>query len=152
MARRHFQRVAKLLAVFLLLPQMTEPSAMETDAAEAVVQTQLEAYNAHDVQAFVATYASDAEIYEFPAKLLMKGAAQIEDYYATKRFNDPRLHATLAKRMVMGDVVVDHEKIVLTFPEGAGRLEAIAIYEVQAGKISKVTLLRGKKVIDPIQK
>jgi hypothetical protein len=125
---------------------------METDTAETVVQAQLEAYNAHDIHAFVATYASDAEIYEYPAKLLMKGSVQIEDYYANKRFNDPRLHATIARRIVMGDVVVDHEKVVLTFPEGAGRLEAIAIYEVQAGKIVKVTLLRGKKVIDPTRK
>lgn len=131
---------------------MSEPSARENDSTEAVVQAQLDAYNGHDILAFMATYARDAEIYEFPAKLLMKGAAQIENFYANKRFNDPRLHATISKRMVMGDVVVDHEQIVMTFPEGFGRTEAIAIYEVQAGKIVKVTLLRGKKVIDPIQK
>jgi hypothetical protein len=29
--------------------------------------------------------------------------------------------------------------------------EAIAIYEVRAGKIAKVTLIRGKKVIDSSQ-
>lgn len=130
----------------------TPVPAMEPETAEAVVQAQLDAYNAHDIRAFMATYAGDAEIYEFPAKLVMKGAAQIEEFYATKRFNDPRLHATIAKRMVMGDVVVDHEKIVLTFPEGAGRIEAIAIYEVKAGKIVKVTLLRDQKSIDSTQR
>lgn len=118
-----------------------------TESAEQVVQRQLEAYNAHDIHAFLATYASDAEIYEYPAKLLMKGAAQIEDFYSNKRFNDPKLHATIAKRIVMGDMVIDHEKIVLTYPEGAGSLEAVAIYEVQAGKITKVTLIRGQKVL-----
>lgn len=152
MARYRFVCAAKLLTAFLFFLQMSEPSARENDSTEAVVQAQLDAYNGHDILAFMATYARDAEIYEFPAKLLMKGAAQIEDFYANKRFNDPRLHATISKRMVMGDVVVDHEQIVMTFPEGFGRTEAIAIYEVQAGKIVKVTLLRGKKVIDPIQK
>lgn len=152
MARYRFVCAAKLLTSFLFFLQMSEPSAKENDSAEAVVQAQLDAYNGHDIHAFMATYAKDAEIYEFPAKLLMKGAAQIEDFYSNKRFNDPRLHATISKRMVMGDVVVDHEQIVMTFPEGPGRTEAIAIYEVQAGKIVKVTLLRGKKDIDPIQK
>jgi hypothetical protein len=122
--------------------------AAEPANPEVVIQTQLDAYNAHDIHAFMATYADDAEIYEYPAKLLMKGANQIADFYANKRFNDAKLKATLAKRIVMGDVVVDHEQIVLTFPEGPGQLEVIAIYEVRAGKIEKVTLLRGKKSLD----
>jgi hypothetical protein len=151
MPLHHMRGAFRALVFFLLLLQTHLTGAVETDSAEAVVQKQLDAYNAHDIRAFMATYASDAEIYEFPAKLLMKGAAQIEDFYTNKRFNDPRLHATIAKRIVMGDAVVDHEQIVLTFPEGPGRLEAIAIYEVQAGKIAKVTLIRGKKVIDSSQ-
>jgi hypothetical protein len=122
--------------------------AAEGESAESVVQSQVEAYNAHDIRAFMATYASDAEIYEYPAKLLMKGAAQIEDFYAHKRFNDARLQGTIAKRIVMGNVVIDHEQIVITFPEGPGRFEAIAIYEVRDGKIQKVTLMRGEKILD----
>jgi hypothetical protein len=102
----------------------------------------------HDIKAFMSTYASDAEIFDFPAKLLMKGGAQIEDVYKNKFVNDSRLHATIARRMVMGDMVVDLEQVLVTFPEGPGSLEAIAINEVRDGKIRKVTLIRGKKVLD----
>lgn len=116
--------------------------------AESVVQQQLNAYNAHDIRAFMATYDPNAEVFEFPAKLLMKGAVQIEEFYATKRFTDPRLHATLDKRIVMGKVVIDHEKIVNTQAGGPGRVEAIAIYEVNDGKIVKVTLIRGSASLD----
>jgi len=115
---------------------------------EAVVQAQFDAYNAHDIHAFMDTYATDAEIYEYPARLVMKGADQIADFYGNQRFTDARLRGTIAKRIVMDHVVVDHEQIVLTYPEGPGRLEAIAIYEVQAGKIQKVTLMRGRKTLD----
>ncbi len=142
--------ISAVLAWTLALPSSVSIAA-ETGSAEAVVQAQLEAYNAHDIRAFMATYENDAEIYEYPAKLLMKGTSQIEDFYANKRFNDARLHGTIAKRIVMGDVVVDHEQIAITFPEGPGRFEAIAIYEVQAGKIHKVTLIRGKKSLDSAQ-
>lgn len=121
--------------------------AMALDA-QAVVQQQLDAYNAHDIQAFMGTYDQNAEVYEFPAKPLMKGAAQIQEFYASKRFNDPRLHAALDKRIVMGNVVIDYEKITNTQAAGPGRTEAIAIYEVNDGKISKVTLIRGTSILD----
>lgn len=121
--------------------------AMAADI-QAVVQQQLNAYNAHDIRAFMATYDPAAEILEFPAKPLMKGAAQIQEFYETKRFNDPRLHATVDKRIVMGNVVIDYEQITNTQPGGPGRTEAIAIYEVSDGKISKVTLIRGVATLD----
>jgi hypothetical protein len=141
-------RTLWLVPVVLLFQTYSAVAGQQPEGAEAVVQRQVDAYNAHDVHAFVATYAADAEIYEYPAKLLMKGSAQIEEFYGSKRFGDARLHATIAKRIVMGEMVVDHEKIVLTFPEGPGRLEAVAIYEVKAGKIVRVTLIRGKKALD----
>jgi hypothetical protein len=37
---------------------------------EAVVQAQLDAYNARDLEALLAIYAHDAEVYEHPAKLV----------------------------------------------------------------------------------
>ncbi|MBV6321507.1 nuclear transport factor 2 family protein [Duganella violaceipulchra] len=116
--------------------------------AQAIVQQQLNAYNAHDIQAFMATYDPNAEVYEFPAKPLMKGAAQIQEFYATKRFNDARLHATVDKRIVMGNVVIDYEQITNTQAGGPGRVEAIAIYEVNDGRIGKVTLIRGAATLD----
>lgn len=116
--------------------------------AQAVVQQQLNAYNAHDIQAFMATYDPDAQVFEFPAKPLMKGAAQIQEFYETKRFNDARLHAAVDKRIVMGNVVIDYEQISNTQAGGPGRVEAIAIYEVNDGKITKVTLIRGSSSLD----
>jgi putative hydrolase of HD superfamily len=113
---------------------------------EAIVQAQLEAYNARDLEAFVATYADNVQIFEHPAKLLAAGPAQLRERYAA-RFKEPNLHAVIARRIVMGNTVIDHELITRTYPEGPGTLEAIAIYEVQDGKIAKVWLVLGPKTL-----
>jgi hypothetical protein len=117
---------------------------------EAIVQAQLDAYNAHEIDAFVATYAEDIQLFEHPSKLLASGHAQLRERYAP-RFKDSLLHCTLVKRIVLGSTVIDEEFVVRTFPEGAGSLRAVAIYDVQAGKIAKTWLILGPKVLDSKQ-
>lgn len=120
----------------------------ENSDPEAVVQRQLDAYNARDIEALVATYAEDAEQYEYPTTLLTSGAQQVRERSAA-RFQEPNLHARLIKRIVMGSVVIDHEEVTRTFPEGPGRIELIAIYEVRAGRIAKARFIFGTKTLDP---
>ncbi len=115
---------------------------------EAVVQGQVDAYNAHDLERFAAAYADDVQLFEHPSKLLASGRAQLRERYAG-RLADPILHAEIARRIVMGNTVVDHEKVRRTFPEGVGTIEAIAIYEVSGDKIAKVWFIYGPKTLDP---
>jgi len=112
-----------------------------------VVQRQLDAYNARDIGALLETYAEDAQLFEHPSKLLANGAAQLRERY-TARFAETNLHATLIDRIVMGGMVIDHEKITRTFPEGPGTLEMIAMYQVMAGKIAKAWSINGAKTLD----
>ena len=144
---------APKLAIVLLSSLAALSMAPYANAAtdpEAIVQAQLEAYNAHDIDAFVATYADDAQIFEHPAKLLAAGPAQLRERY-TARFKEPNLRAVVAKRIVMGNMVIDHARVTRTFPEGPGMLEAVAIYEVQSGKIAKVWLVMGPKTLNTRQ-
>ncbi len=122
-------------------------TALAAPTPEAVVQAQLEAYNARDIDAFVATYADDVQLFELPDKLLLRGADQLRERY-TKRFADERLHATIVNRIVLGNTVVDHERVRLTLPQGPGTVEAIAIYEVRDGKISTVWFRYGERKPD----
>lgn len=114
---------------------------------EAVVQAQLEAYNERDIDKFVATYSDDVELFALPDKLLMRGAAQLREQY-TQTFADERLHATIVNRIVVGNTVVDHERVRLTMPDGPGTIEALAIYEVRDGKITRVWFRRGESKLD----
>jgi hypothetical protein len=95
----------------------------------------------------VATYAEDAQQFEHPSKLLATGSAELRARFAD-RFKEPNLHAVLINRIVMGSVVIDQEKVDRTFPEGAGTIELVAIYEVQKGRIAKAWFISGPKTLN----
>ncbi|MGC9942760.1 MAG: nuclear transport factor 2 family protein [Verrucomicrobiota bacterium] len=114
---------------------------------ETVIQKQLDAYNARNLDALMETYAENAQQFEHPDKLLASGATQIRER-SMARFKEPNLHAALIHRVVVGNIVVDHELVTRTFPEGAGRIELVCIYEVQNGKIARAWFVFGAKTLD----
>ena len=119
----------------------------KTIAAVALVQRQLDAYNARDIEALMATYAEDVQHFEFPSTLVATGAAQVRERLSV-RLQEPNLHATLLNRIAMGNIVIDHERITRTFPEGTGTIELVAMYEVHDDKIVKAWLTLGEKTLD----
>ena len=79
---------------------------------EAVVQRQLDAYNARDLPRFLAEYCEDIEVFRLPAAApAIVGKKPLADFYATQRFNHAGLHAELRGRIAFGNKVVDHERI-----------------------------------------
>jgi len=115
--------------------------------AEAVVQRQLEAYNARDIESFMAVWSDDTQYFEHPSKLLANGAAEIRQRLLV-RFKEPNLHGRLIKRMSVGNKVVDQEIVTRTFPEGTGHVDVIAIYEVIESKIAKAWFILGSPTLD----
>lgn len=113
---------------------------------EAVVQRQLDAFNARDVDALLSVYAEDAQLFEHPSKLIASGSAELRQRF-TVRFQEANLHAALLNRIVLGAVVVDHERVTRTFPEGAGTVELIMIYEVREGRIAKAWSITGARTL-----
>ena len=113
----------------------------------AVVQRQLDAYNARDIEALLASYAADARQYEHPGTLLATGKDQIRQRMV-QRFEEPNLHARLVQRAVMGNIVVDHEVVTRTFPEGSGTVEMVCIYEVREGMIRTASVQVSNKQLD----
>src|SRR4051794_22332091 len=112
----------------------------------AVVQRQLEAYNARDMESFMATWANEAQYFSHPSTLLAQGKAAIRERHVA-RFQEPNLHGELIDRVVLGSTVVDRERVTRTFPEGVGHVEVIAIYEVTEEKIAKAWFIVGPKVL-----
>lgn len=116
-------------------------------ANEAVVQRQLDAYNAKDLDAFMACWAADAKIYAHPDTLLAEGAAAIRARHEL-RFREPNLFGRLIQRMSVGNTVVDREVVTRTFPEGPGRLDVLAIYELAERKITRAWFVSGPPMLD----
>jgi len=50
--------------------------------------------------------------------------------------------------MNVGNLVIDREVVTRSFPEGPGRVDVIAIYEVEGEKITKAWFKVGTPVLD----
>lgn len=101
-----------------------------------VVQAQLDAYNAHDVDALVGIYADNAQQFQHPDTPLASGSEQLRTRYAA-RFAASRPQARLLNRIVMGDTVIDHERVDSWTEQGPGSMELVAMYEVREARIAK---------------
>jgi|SRR5579859_6269685 len=121
-------------------------AALQTDDPAALIQRQLEAYNAKDVESWLTTYASDAEQYVLHGERLAKGHDELRSRILV-RFAEPDLHARLLSRVVMGSVVVDLEQITRNFPEGKSTVEMLCVYEVAQGRIVKASFATAKPVL-----
>lgn len=105
-----------------------------------LAQQQLNAYNCGDVEAFLAPYSEEVELFNFPEEAIGKGKEGMRASYGRMFRNAPDLHCELVQRDVLGNTVIDHERI--TGLPGLKPFEAVAIYKVEDGKIAKVYFLR----------
>jgi hypothetical protein len=104
---------------------------------EALVQRQVNAYNARNIDQFIATYSQDIEIYDAKGKLLMKGHKHMREEYEGFFKNTENLYCQIENRIVINNKVIDKEKV----RAGKETIHAVAIYEVEGGKIKKVIFL-----------
>jgi hypothetical protein len=105
---------------------------------EAIVQKQLEAYNNRDIDAFVKTYAVNVKLYTFPNEVTTQGQAALKRQYASFFENTPDLKAEIVNRIVLGNKVIDKEKVTVN----GNVFYAVAIYEVENNLIKRVTFIQ----------
>jgi hypothetical protein len=140
-ARQQLEIALLLWQVSLCLYSFMKQAANE---CEIVVQRQLEAYNGRDIETLLSLYAEDAQLFEHPAKLVASGWAELRERFSA-RFQEPDLKAELLQRTVMGNIVVDHERVTRNFPDGKGTIEMIMIYDVQEGRIANAWVIVGPR-------
>ncbi|HYJ78508.1 MAG TPA: nuclear transport factor 2 family protein [Longimicrobiaceae bacterium] len=116
----------------------TAPPA--SSAAARVVDAQVEAYNRHDLAAFLATYAPDAALWVHPDDRVAQGTEQLRTRYREQWRENPRLRVEVEQRMVQGNYVIDHEHSV-GWADGQD-VRVVAIYEVRGGRIRNVWFIR----------
>ncbi|GAB3597931.1 nuclear transport factor 2 family protein [Microbacterium tumbae] len=109
----------------------------EHRTASQTVQAQLDAFNAHDLDAFVATYAEDAVITGVAADPV-SGRAAIRAFYEPRLAN-PELSCEIDAQVLFGARwVVAHEQVI-----NAGvTTETIATFDVIDGLISRASMLK----------
>ena len=114
-----------------------DPASLIRNSPEMLVQQQLNGYNAQDIDAFLAPYADNAEVFDLTGKLLMKGKDEMRKQYS-RALMMPGLYCRLVNRIVQGNTVVDHEEIDAV--DLKTPFYGIAIYKIENGKIIKMYL------------
>ncbi len=125
---------ALLLWVTVMAPG---PMAAQTpDTLPARVATkQIDAFNRRDLDGFMALYADDAVVAEFPSgKILWTGKAEIRGRYAAMFKANTTPPVRVPTRVVDGAFVVDYEE---WDAKAGARNHATWMYEIRGGLIRR---------------
>jgi hypothetical protein len=110
------------------------------------VQAQLEAYNAHDVDAFVACCAPRVKMFDAAGVLLVDGGEAARARYARLFASSPQLRAEVRQRTRIGTpqawYVVDFERLSGREEPGSPRaFEVLVLYAGSGSLIHEVRFL-----------
>ncbi|MCL5775757.1 nuclear transport factor 2 family protein [Limibaculum sp. FT325] len=104
-----------------------------------IADRQLAAYNARDLDAYMALFDPAAELVDLPSgTVLASGAQAIRALYAA-RFATPGLECRVHARIDIADHAIDRETV---YGLPGGPVEILALYRVRAGLIVWVGFIR----------
>ena len=110
--------------------------------ATNVVDAQIEAYRARDVERFLAHYADDISVVLFDGTPMFADKQVMREQYGKLFADSPDLSVTIASRMTAGAFVIDQEEISgFHFGDMPTEMTALTVYQVTDGKITKLMLL-----------
>mgnify|MGYP002397428415 CR=1 FL=1 len=129
-------KVTIVISVYMLFCQCLLWAQSIEETSYSLVEAQLQAYNARDIEAFLVPYSDSVKIYSFPNQFLYQGKEKMRDNYTYMFAAYPELHCELVGRLVQGNVVIDQE--IVTRAKNAPLIEATAIYRIANNKIQEV--------------
>lgn len=105
-----------------------------------LAQGQLDAYNAQDLSAYCSFFADDLVVADLNGQVTIQGLEAFRDKYAQVFSDFPENRVELLNRIVLGNTVIDHEKVIRR--SGGETFEVAAIYTVAGGKIARVDFVK----------
>ena len=106
-------------------------------SAADTVARQVDAYNAHDLEAFLVCYADDVVVTSGNGDVLMEGLEAIRAEYAVMFEQLPDVHAEVHQRIVRGSWVVEDAHVTATRLD----IEALVAYHVPGDRIDRVVVM-----------
>ncbi len=129
--------IGLVISLSAVLPPAAAHAQQTQQAATpaAIVQSQVEAYNRGDADAFASFYADDVEIFDLgpDSKPNLSGRAALLARY-TPLLSKYHPKATIISRIESGEFIIDKERT----EAGGESIEVVAIYQVEKGKIRRV--------------
>ncbi len=107
-----------------------------------IVEEQVAAYNARDLERFLSYYAPSAVIRDSSGATLYEGREAMRPVYEPLFSQCPALHVDIPSRLHIGQWVIDEEFVTgIDLPGAPTEMRAIAIYHVVDGMIQRVQFL-----------
>jgi hypothetical protein len=103
------------------------------------VDKQLIAYNARDLEGFIAAYSPEVVMEDGEGNLILKGHDKMRERYGALFEASPKLHCRIVNRIRIGKYVMDEEEV--TGWKGSLTLaHAVVVYRVEGDKIVHVQM------------
>lgn len=102
----------------------------------ATAQSQLDAYNAQDLEAFCSHFTDDVQVAELNGAVTLEGLSDYRAKYQKIFGEYPLNKVVLLGRIAIGNVVIDHEQVFRT--PNADPFEVAAIYTLRGDEICRV--------------
>jgi uncharacterized protein (TIGR02246 family) len=115
---------------------------METAGDTDLIERQIAAFNARDIEKFVACYAPDARILDASGGAMATGHEAIRQMYTPLFDNSPALHVEVVNSISIGSWVIDDEMFTgFNLPGYPTDLRSVVIYQVAGGTIQQSQIL-----------
>lgn len=98
------------------------------------------AYNAHNADDFAACFTVDAQVHEFPERVVQNGREQIRAHYKQLFEQYPLNKSDVLHRADLGDRIVDHERVHRS--PSARPFDVIAVYTFKGDLVARLDFIR----------
>ena len=120
---------------------------VKQSAIDAIIDKQVVAFNARDLNAFVLCFSKEIVVKNFPDDTLYVGRSKIKKSYRSFFANNHDVKVEVKNRIALGHTVINKEVATKS-----GRTkEQVAIYEIENNKISSMTFIHQKKTVDAVE-
>lgn len=107
-----------------------------------IVDAQIEAYRAKDLERFLSYYSDDASVIALDGSPMFVDKAAMREQYGKLFTDSPDLELIIANRVFAGEFVVDEEHVTgLHFEGMPTALTGVVVYKVTGGMIAQAMLL-----------
>jgi hypothetical protein len=112
---------------------------------EILIDKLVEHYNNHNARGFADCFAENVKTYEHPNILAQNSREEIYKTYTKVFAMRPNNRTTVVHRIIIGNRVIDHEKVNREIDDEP--FDAIAIYEIENNLIQRFDLVRNSDTI-----
>jgi hypothetical protein len=134
----------KIMLLIVVLIFKNVSLSAQTKAPDVIVEEQIAAYNARDLELFCSFYANGIRYVELKDDLstttLMDGKDDLRKNFETTFKNNPAIQCTAVEKMVQGNKVIVKERF--TGRADNKNLEVVFIYVVTDEKITNVARVK----------